>query len=197
MIGAFLGAFVVGSIPFGYVLVRALGKGDIRAAGSGNIGATNVGRLLGPGGWLATLLLDAAKGSAGVLIGGWLADGSLQGLAAGAAGAVLGHCYTPFLGGKGGKGVATMLGAFGYLLPVPTGAAVLAFVAVVAITRWVSLASIVAAGALVGATWWLGGPWPHLLAATTVFVVVVVRHRENIGRLMAGTESRAGGKRAH
>jgi glycerol-3-phosphate acyltransferase PlsY len=185
-------AFAVGSIPFGYVLVRLLGKGDIRATGSGNIGATNVGRLLGPTGWTSTLLLDAGKGVAGVVLGGWVTHGSPAGMAVGAAAAVLGHCYTPWLRFRGGKGVATMLGAFGWLSPGATLVAVVAFGLLALLGRWVSLASLGAAVALVAATVGLGQPSAYTYAAGVVCLVVFVRHRENIGRLFAGTESRIG-----
>jgi len=192
---AVLAGFVVGSMPFGYVLVHLLGKGDIRSVGSGNIGATNVGRVLGPAGWTTTLLLDASKGVVGVMLGGWVMDGAAAGMAAGAAGAVLGHCYTPWLRGRGGKGVATMLGAFGYLSPVSTLVAVAGFVLSVASTRWVSLGSLVAAIALVVAMVVRGEPWSYAGSGLVVCAVVFIRHRENIARLIRGTETKVGGSR--
>jgi len=189
---ALVAGFALGSVPFGYLLVRSLGKGDIRAVGSGNIGATNVGRLLGPPGWIATLILDGGKGVASVAIGGWLTGGDPAGLAAGAAGAVLGHCYTPWLGGKGGKGVATLLGAFGFLSPAATLIAVGSFAVTALVTRWVSLGSLVAVIALVIATAARGAPRPYTYAAAVVCVVVFLRHSENIRRLLNGTEAKVG-----
>jgi glycerol-3-phosphate acyltransferase PlsY len=193
VIAALAAGFALGSVPFGYLLVRSVGRGDIRVVGSGNIGATNVGRLLGPRGWIATLVLDGGKGVAGVALGGWLSGGEPAGLAAGAAGAVLGHCYTPWLGGRGGKGVATLLGAFGFLAPVATLMAAAAFALTAVVTRWVSLGSLVAVIALVIATVARREPLPYTYAAAVVCVVVFLRHRENIQRLLNGTEAKIGG----
>ncbi len=193
VIAALAVGFALGSVPFGYLLVRLLGRGDIRSVGSGNIGATNVGRLLGPSGWTVTLLLDGAKGVAGVALGGWLTGAAAAGLAAGAAGAVLGHCYTPWLGGKGGKGVATLLGAFGFLAPAATLVAVGSFALTALATRWVSLGSLVAVIALVAATALLDEPLPYVGAAAVVCVVVFLRHSANIRRLLDGTEAKFGG----
>lgn len=190
VIAALVAGFALGSVPFGYLLVRVLGKGDIRTLGSGNIGATNVGRLLGPLGWTATLVLDGGKGVASVVLGGWLAGGAPGGLAAGAAGAVLGHCYTPWLGWKGGKGVATLLGAFAFLSPLATLVAIGSFALTAFLTRWVSLGSLVAVVALVIATAAHGEPLPYVYAAGVVCVVVFLRHRENLRRLLNGTEAK-------
>jgi len=192
VIAALVAGFALGSVPFGYLLVRLLGRGDIRAVGSGNIGATNVGRLLGPPGWTATLLFDGGKGVAAVALGGWLTGGDPAGLAAGAAGAVLGHCYTPWLGGKGGKGVATLLGAFGFLVPVSTLIAMGSFTLTALSTRWVSLGSLVAVVALVIATAARGEPRAYTYSAAVVCVVVFLRHGENIRRLLGGTEAKIG-----
>jgi len=193
VIAALVAGFALGSVPFGYLLVRFLGRGDIRAVGSGNIGATNVGRLLGPWGWTVTLLLDGGKGIAGVALGGWIAGGEPAGLAAGAAGAVLGHCYTPWLGGKGGKGVATLLGAFGFLVPMATLVAAATFALTALVTRWVSLGSLVAVVSLVIATAVRDEPRAYVVAAAVVCVVVFLRHGANIRRLLSGTEAKIGG----
>lgn len=193
VLAAWVAGFGLGSIPFGYLLVRFLGRGDIRELGSGNIGATNVGRLLGAPGWIVTLALDGGKGVAGVAIGAWLAPGDPAALAAGAAGAVLGHCYTPWLGGRGGKGVATLLGAFGFLAPIPTLIAIAGFALTVLATRWVSLGSLVAVVVLVIAMPSRGEPAQYAYAAAIVCVVVFHRHRENIRRLINGAEARVGG----
>ncbi len=192
VIAALVAGFALGSLPFGYLLVRAVGRGDIRAVGSGNIGATNVGRLLGAPGWVATLMLDGGKGVAGVAVGSWITAGASAGLAAGAAGAVLGHCYTPWLGGRGGKGVATLLGAFGFLAPVATLVSIASFALTVLVTRWVSLGSLVAVLALVIAMVWAGDPLPYVYAGAVVCGTVFLRHRENIERLLRGTETKVG-----
>ena len=191
---ALLVAFFAGSIPFGFILVRALGRGDIRSIGSGNIGATNVGRELGPVGWVLTLLADAGKGAAGVWIGGLITGGSAAGFAAGALGAVLGHCFTPWLRGKGGKGVATMLGAFGLLTPYAIALVVGVFAATVIVARTVSAASLAAAVALPIAVYSLGGPFAYVSAAAGVSAVVFVRHVPNIRRMLSGSEARVGGE---
>ena len=189
-IGALALGFAAGSVPFGYLLVRLAGRGDVRDKGSGNIGATNVARVLGAAGWVATLLADGGKGVVGVVAGAWLAGEA--GAAAGGLGAILGHCFTPFLGGKGGKGVATMLGAFGVLAPLATGVAMVAFAVVVIVTRIVSLASLVGVVALALTVKLAGDHFGVVMAAWTAVVVVTLRHRENLRRLRAGTESRAG-----
>ena len=194
VLAASVAGFALGSVPFGYLLVRLLGRGDIRAVGSGNIGATNVGRLLGAPGWTATLVLDGGKGVAGAALGGWLTGGAASGMAAGAAGAVIGHCYTPWLGGKGGKGVATLLGGFGFLAPTSALIAIGALILTVLIARWVSLGSLVAVLALVIATVARGEPQSYTAAAAVVCVVVFHRHRDNIRRLLSRTEAKIGGR---
>ena len=192
---AFLvGGFLIGSIPFGYVLVRLLRGDDVRRHGSGNIGATNVGRLLGKGGWLATLLLDAGKGAAAVLIARAIAPEAPAAAAVAGLGAILGHCYSPWMAFRGGKGVATMLGTFLVLAPLATAVSVAVFAVGAFITRTVSAASLLATAALVGAVIWQGGDRALVLAAAVTLAVVVSRHRDNIGRLLRGEESRIGGE---
>jgi glycerol-3-phosphate acyltransferase PlsY len=179
--------FLCGSIPFGLLLTRAAGLGDIRAIGSGNIGATNVLRTGRRGLAAATLLLDAAKGAAAVQVAGLLFGAMWMPLAAIAA--VVGHCFTPWLGFRGGKGVATGLGVL-IALDWRLGAAACATWLVVALTTRMSSAGALAALAvspvvaafLLPAWWWVA---PACIAA-----IVVVRHRPNIGRIMAGTEPR-------
>lgn len=184
---AFLLGYALGSIPFGLILTRLAGAGDIRRIGSGNIGATNVLRTGRKGLALATLLLDLAKGGLPVALGyAWF--GPDVAVMAG-AGAILGHCYPVWLGFRGGKGVATAAGVVLGLTPLVFLAILLAFVAVVAVTRWVSLGSITAA-VLAPVVAWLTG---HVQAAELylfVAALVVLKHRENIGRLLRGQESR-------
>jgi len=181
--------FLCGSIPFGLLLTRAAGLGDIRAIGSGNIGATNVLRTGRKGLAAATLLLDAAKGAAAVQVA-WLLFGAMW-MPLAAIAAVVGHCFTPWLGFRGGKGVATGLGVL-IALDWRLGAAACATWLAVALTTRMSSAgalaafvvSPVVAAVLLPAWWWVA---PACIAA-----LVVVRHRPNIGRLVAGTEPRMG-----
>jgi len=194
-----LGAFLAGSIPFGLLLVKASGKGDVRAQGSGNIGATNVMRAGGKGLGIATLALDAAKGFLPVFLARHAGLGP-EVLAFVALAAVSGHVFTPWLRFKGGKGVATALGAvLGYhaLMVVP---ALATFVLALAIFRYVSLGSVLAALMLfVTATGYLGqwaclpipsGPSRWAMLAWALLVGLVIRkHADNLNRLFRGAES--------
>jgi glycerol-3-phosphate acyltransferase PlsY len=183
-------AYLVGAIPVGYVVARLLGV-DIRSHGSGNIGATNVLRALGRGPAIATLVADVAKGYAGAWLGS-LAGPDPRWAAVAAVAVVAGNCWSVFLGFRGGKGVATGLGAFLRLTPwamVPAG---VVFLALVASFRYVSLASLCAAAGLPVAIVALGySPW-LAAGAAAVALIVMARHRENIARLLAGTERRLG-----
>lgn len=185
---ALAAGYLLGSIPFGLLLMRVAGMGDVRNVGSGNIGATNVLRAGGKGLAAATLVLDALKGTAAVLIARELWPGSE---AFAAAGALIGHLYSVWLKLKGGKGVATLLGI---LIPLfPLGAAIYAGVWLLAlfVTRISSVAGIAAAVSAPVSAALLGGDrmFPMLVAFA---LLVVWRHRENIVRLRAGTESRVG-----
>lgn len=189
-LGALL-AYLIGAIPVGLLVARAAGGVDIRGQGSGNIGATNVLRTLGPAAGILTLLGDVVKGYAAVAVAGWL--GARPGWqAAGAVLAVMGNCWSPFLRFRGGKGVATGLGAFLALAPwaiVPSAAV---WVALVASFRYVSLASMLACLGLPLGVALLGYPWQSASAAGAAAAIILVRHRENLHRLMQGTESRLG-----
>ncbi len=184
-------AYLCGSIPMGYLLARLRGV-DIRKLGSGNIGATNVmrqqGKLLG----ILTLLLDLLKGLLPTLAAAHLASGRI-GAATGLA-ALIGHCYSIFLKGRGGKGVATGLGVFLALAPLAVLASLAVFLAVVALRRMVSLASIGAALGLPLACGLLHSPPETVVAALLASSIIVIRHKDNIKRIRAGTESRLGGK---
>ena len=197
IMGGLLVGFAFGSIPFGYLLVRVKTGDDVRLVGSGNIGATNVNRVLGKGAGIATLFLDAAKGAVGTFTAlhvGIVVLGMQQPVwgAAGALGTVLGHCYTPWLGLRGGKGVATLLGAFGLLVPVPTAVGVGVLVVVAVIGRMMSLASLSGCVALVCTAWLRAEPSYSLLATSLVTIVIFWRHRENIGRIIRGEETKLG-----
>lgn len=222
------GSFLVGSVPFGVLIARAHGR-DIRAEGSRNIGATNVWRVLGPKPGLLCFTLDALKGLAPALLAGWWlgalgrfdvpTDHAVAWLAIGIV-SVVGHMFSPWVGFKGGKGVATGFGAvLGFFpwLTVPGVLALLAWLIVLKATRYVSVASIVAASTLALATPLVlpaaralglapaprdGAPAdlavtaPFLVCAAALAALVIFRHRANIARLRAGTENRFGPRRA-
>ena len=189
-------AYLVGAVPVGFLVGRAFGGGDIRRHGSGSIGATNVLRTLGKGPAVLTLVGDVLKGYAAVALGAWVAGGRPESTALCAVAAVAGNCWSVFLGLRGGKGVATGLGAFLRLMPLATLAALPVFVVVVLTTRFVSLGSLLAAGCVPLGALALGYPRASALAAAGVAAIVVLRHRENIARLVAGTEHRVGERTA-
>ncbi len=184
-------AYLLGSIPFGIVITRALGLGDLRKIGSGNIGATNVLRTGNKGAALATLLLDAGKGGIAVLLARWWVGPDAAQVAALAA--FLGHLFPIWLGFKGGKGVATFLGTL-LALAWPVGIAACATWAVTAaITRISSLSALVAAALAAVWAWGLGYPQMTLLILVLA-ALVIIRHHANIARILAGTEPRIGKK---
>ncbi|MCC6901361.1 MAG: glycerol-3-phosphate 1-O-acyltransferase PlsY [Polyangiaceae bacterium] len=184
-------AYLVGSIPTGVWLARWKGLPDPRTAGSGNIGATNVARTLGKRMGVLTLIGDAIKGAIPVLVA--RACGlPLAQLSVVAAVAVLGHVGSIFLRFQGGKGVATGLGAFLALAPLAAGMAVVVFAVLFALTRLVSLSSIVAAATLPVVMGSVAELRPGALAAAVVAVVVIAKHRANIGRLLRAEEPRFG-----
>jgi glycerol-3-phosphate acyltransferase PlsY len=189
---AALVAYLVGALPIGWLIAKAFGISDIRRHGSGNIGATNVLRTVGRGPAIATLLGDVAKGYVAVVAGAALAGGDSTGAAVATVAAVVGNCWSVFLGFRGGKGVATGLGALLRTVPWATLAALPVFVIVVATTRYVSLASLLGAACVPFGAFALGYPAPAALAALTVALIIIGRHHDNIARLRAGTESRLG-----
>jgi glycerol-3-phosphate acyltransferase PlsY len=188
-------AYVVGAVPIGFLVARAFGAGDIRRHGSGNIGATNVLRTLGRLPAIITLLGDIAKGYAAVALASHLGGDLPAVTAAAAVAAIVGNCWSVFLGFRGGKGVATGLGALLRLTPLATLAALPVFVVVVATTRFVSLASLLSAACVPFGALALGAPRASVLGALGAAAVVIVRHRDNIARLRAGTEHRLGERR--
>jgi glycerol-3-phosphate acyltransferase PlsY len=195
-------AYLLGSIPFGFLLVLVFRKEDIRTKGSGNIGATNVVRSGAKGLGALTFLLDAAKGyvavfAPGLLLSNWFAGPDLHAIAAFFA--IMGHMYPVWLRFKGGKGVATAFGVFLALSPIAALIGLAVFLMVFAIWRYVSLASIVSAVVFPTAALWLArGQTTPLLTAVIVFVplLVVVKHHQNIARLLQGTEYRFGKAKA-
>lgn len=184
-----IGAYLLGSIPFGVVITRALGLGDVRKIGSGNIGATNVLRTGNKGAAAATLLLDAGKGGVAVLIARAIAGPDAAQLAALAS--FLGHLFPVWLGFKGGKGVATFLGTM-LALAWPVGLACCAtWAAAFALLRISSASALIATAS--AAFWlWVLGPQTMIVLALLLAALVWFRHAANIQRLMAGTEPRVG-----
>jgi acyl phosphate:glycerol-3-phosphate acyltransferase len=187
--------YLLGSIPFGYLLVRATGGGDIRFQGSGNIGATNVARTSGWSVGIATLLLDAAKGFFAVWLTEHFSRGNIRMMMFAGLAAICGHIFPIWLRFAGGKGVATAQGVFLAICWPALAAAVLLFLLVAAFWRYVSLASISAAAALPLLVYLLYAPGhapPTAVSVSTLVaaVVVIVKHRDNIERLVRGTEPR-------
>jgi len=188
---AVLIAYLLGAIPFGYLLVKWTTVADVRAAGSGNIGATNVLRTSGRAAGVVTLLLDIAKGYLAVWIAGRLTGGGPISMLAAALAVMAGHAYPVFLRFQGGKAVASFIGAFLYLTPLPMVCVLLVFTGVVAWSRQISLGSITAAATFPLAVWIVQHPpLPVLLAAVVAGAFIVYRHAANIRRLHAGTEHR-------
>jgi acyl phosphate:glycerol-3-phosphate acyltransferase len=195
-------AYFLGSIPFGFLLVRIFRKEDIRATGSGNIGATNVARSGAKGLGILTLLLDLLKAFAAVKIAAHLAPGipgfpSDLAVAAGIA-AVLGHVFPVWLGFKGGKGVASALGVFIAIAPLAALCALGVFIVTFAITRYVSLASILAAFMMPVFCLLLMPDRSPVFVGGVIFLslLVIAKHHANIARLMQGKESRFGSKKS-
>jgi glycerol-3-phosphate acyltransferase PlsY len=196
-------AYLLGSIPFGYLLVKYVFTAgeDIRKVGSGNIGATNVARRAGLAAGALTYFLDAAKGAAAVELMRRAADGDYSWMGVAAIAAILGHSFSVFLGFKGGKGVATGFGAYLMLAPYPALLAALVWAAVVAVSRYVSLGSIIGSASVPIWTWLSYGllsepTHPQLgalmVTAAIACALILVRHTDNIKRLLSGTESRIG-----
>ncbi|MFA7381996.1 MAG: glycerol-3-phosphate 1-O-acyltransferase PlsY [Desulfurivibrionaceae bacterium] len=185
-----IGSYLVGSIPFGLILGRVAGI-DVRAAGSGNIGATNVARLVGKKLGGLTLVLDALKGILPMLAAAWLLeDGSRRELWVALCGgaAFLGHLYPLYLGFRGGKGVATALGIFLYLAPLAAGIDLLIFAGVVYNWGYVSLGSLTSVLVMPGLVWLLTGSLSNSVLAFAIGVLIWVKHRDNIVRLMQHKE---------
>jgi len=182
-------AYLIGGIPFGLIIVKLMKGSDVREEGSGNIGATNVLRTTGPVAGVLTLVLDAAKAFFAVWLADRLSGGSEFWMSAAALAVLLGHAYSIFLNFKGGKAVASFVGAFAYLTPLPLLAVALLFFFVLWWTRYLSLGSIVGAGLFPVACWMILHPgWPVLVAALGAAVLIIDRHRGNIDRIHAGEE---------
>jgi acyl phosphate:glycerol-3-phosphate acyltransferase len=183
-------AYLVGGIPFGLLIVRLKTGADVRKSGSGNIGATNVLRTTGPLAGILTLVLDAAKGLFAVWLADTLTHGDIFWMSFAALAVLLGHAFSPYLKFKGGKAVASFLGAFGYLTPVPVLVIVIIFLIVTVMTRYLSLGSVSGAALYPFACFIILHPeWPVLVAAAGAAVLILWRHKANIARIREGTEN--------
>ena len=187
------GAYLLGSIPFGLLLTRVFGGGDVRKSGSGNIGATNVARVAGPLPGILTLLLDTAKGAAAVWLAGRISNDSASWMMIGALAALLGHCFPIWLKFRGGKGVATAAGAFLVLCGPALLGSIILFLLVVFFWRYVSLASISAAAAMPLLIYLLWAPHhapPPMVTfgALAAAAIIIYKHDGNIQRLVQGEE---------
>jgi glycerol-3-phosphate acyltransferase PlsY len=179
-------AYLIGSIPFGYLIVRMSGRGDVRHAGSGGTGATNVSRRAGKAPGVLTLVLDAIKGAIAVLIATRAGDSWL--VAAAAIAVIVGHIFPVWLGFRGGKGVATALGVFVVLAPLALLCAGVVFLIVFLLTRYVSLGSMTAVASVPLVVSVNGLTSPIFLSSVAAAALVIFAHRANISRLMNGTE---------
>ena len=188
-------AYFLGSIPFGLLLAKLFGGGDVRKAGSGNIGATNVARVVGPLAGILTLVLDTAKGAAAVWPSGRVTNESAKWMMIAGFMVLLGHCFPVWLKFKGGKGVATALGVFLALCPLAAVSALLLFLICVAYWRYVSLGSVAAAAAMPLLIYFLWAPHhapPIIIDVGTLAIalLVIYKHDGNLQRLVEGTEPR-------
>ena len=187
-----LAAYLIGSIPFALILARRWGA-DLRQVGSGNLGATNVMRASGVSAGMLVAALDIAKGAASVWLATRVGDGGELPAAAGLA-AIVGHIYPIWIRFRGGKGVATACGVFSMLTPPAVPPALAMFAAVVWLTKYISLGSVVATIALPPIAYALGSPAPAVIAAAAAAAIIVFRHRSNVIRLWTGTERRVGAR---
>jgi acyl phosphate:glycerol-3-phosphate acyltransferase len=188
-------AYLLGSVPFGLIVGALFGGKDVRNVGSGNIGATNVSRAAGPFAGILTLLLDAAKGSAAVVLAARVTGDSATWMIVAGLGALVGHCYPVWLKFKGGKGVATAAGIFLVLSPWALSLALAVFILVVVFWRFVSLGSIAAAAAIPLLMYflWAPGHAPPMtvsLGSLAISVLVLYKHDANMQRLVEGTEAK-------
>ena len=198
-------AYLLGSIPFGYLIVRWQKGVDVRSTGSGSTGATNVMRNLGIIGFVATFILDVGKGILAVLLVSHLTSadppwiplsGNPQWIACASIAAILGHCFPVWLKFRGGKGVATGVGVFIALAPKQVVLVLILFAIVVAISRYISLGSIIGTAAFPLLVYFMKHPpMPIVLGAAGSALIIIAMHHGNIGRLIAGTENKVGKKK--
>jgi len=186
-------AYFIGSIPFALLLARRWSAADLRLVGSGNLGAANVMRSSGLAAGLLVAALDIGKGAASVWLAARLSATAGVPAVAGFA-AIIGHIYPVWLRFRGGKGVATACGVFSVLTPLAIPPALAIFAAVVWTTKYISLASVVASMALPPLAYALGSTAPTVATAVASSILIVFRHRSNVGRLRTGTERRVGAR---
>jgi glycerol-3-phosphate acyltransferase PlsY len=190
LIASTLLAYLIGGMPFGYWFVRLTSGKDIRSMGSGNIGATNVHRTQGQKAGLIVLLLDILKGFLAVWLAARLTADSTSAVSFAAVAVMLGHCYPLFLRFKGGKAVATFIGAFLFLTPLALACTTIVFVLVVSVSRYISLGSIIGALFFPFAVWFFEHAPNEIVAASIcASLLVIYRHKANITRLRAGNEN--------
>ena len=183
-------AYLIGSVPFALILARRLGTADLRRIGSGNLGAANVLRTSGVRAGITVMLLDVAKGAGSVMLAQRFDAGTVT-AAAGLA-AIVGHVFPLWLRFRGGKGVATACGVFSVLTPLAIGPTLAVFLSAVWISRYISVGSIVASVALPPIAYATGSPAPVLGATVAASTLILIRHRTNLARVLAGTEQRIG-----
>ena len=193
MLLLFLVSYLLGSIPFGLILAKLFGGADVRKAGSGNIGATNVLRVAGPAAGVLTLLLDAGKGWFAVWLAGRVMHGEAGFMVIAGFFVLLGHCFSVWLKFRGGKGVATAAGVFGALCPEAMLGALILFAVVAWFWRYISLASLAAAAAIPLLIYFLWAPHfapPNIVTfgSLAIAAAVIFQHHANIGRLAKGEE---------
>jgi glycerol-3-phosphate acyltransferase PlsY len=183
-------AYLIGSVPFALILARRMGTADLRRIGSGNLGAANVLRTSGVRAGVTVMLLDIAKGAGSVMLVQRF-DGGAVTAAAGLA-AIVGHVFPVWLRFRGGKGVATACGVFSVLTPLAVGPSLAVFLSAVWLTRYISVGSILASMALPPIAYATGSPAPVIGAALAASTLILIRHRTNLSRVLAGTEQRIG-----
>ena len=189
----FIAAYLLGSLPFGYIITKIIHKKDIRDFGSGNIGATNVLRVYGPRSAIPVFVLDLLKGLVAVLIAKAVSDIPVVYLTAGFL-AMFGHSFPVYLKFRGGKAVATSIGVLTVLSWPVTLVVLASFLLIVYLSRYVSMGSITSMALLPLAFWVLGFSFPYIIFGIATALLVAIRHHENIGRLLKGTESKLGRK---
>jgi len=184
-------AYLIGSIPFAFLLARRWSAADLRQVGSGNLGAANVMRASGVTAGVLVAILDITKGACSVMLAERLSGNAAAPAVAGLA-AIVGHIYPVWLRFRGGKGVATACGVFSVLTPLAIPPALAIFLITVALTKYISLGSLLATIALPPLAYAMGSPAPAVIAAFAAAAIIVFRHRSNVARLRTGTERRLG-----
>jgi acyl phosphate:glycerol-3-phosphate acyltransferase len=184
-------AYLIGSVPFALIVARRWGAPDLRRVGSGNLGATNVLRASGVTAGVLVAILDVGKGMASVMLAARL-DGSSTAPAVAGVAAIVGHVYPVWLRFRGGKGVATACGVFAALAPIALPPALIVFLITAWLTKYISLASVLASVALPPIAYAVGTPTPNVVAAVAAAALIVFRHRSNLARVWLGTERRIG-----